>query len=50
MDGKLHHLEVLDPVRFNKAEGIIFLSDGDLLITNEGQDKRPTLLRFDRKQ
>lgn len=46
MNGTLEHIEALDPVRFNKAEGITFFSNGDMLITNEGQDKKPTLLRF----
>jgi len=36
----------LDPRVFNKAEGITFMENGDMLITNEGQDHRPTLLRF----
>jgi uncharacterized protein YjiK len=45
-EGKLQHIEVLDPELFNKAEGIAFLDNGDLLISNEGQSKKPTLLRF----
>jgi uncharacterized protein YjiK len=44
--GNIEHIELLDPVLFNKSEGITFLQNGDLLITNEGQDKKPTLLRF----
>ena len=46
MNGKIEHIEVLDSGRFNKAEGITFFDNGDMLITNEGQDKKPTLLRF----
>lgn len=46
MNGEIKHLEILDPVLFNKAEGITFLKNGDMLITNEGQYKKPTLLRF----
>lgn len=46
-NGTLEHIEQLNPELFNKAEGITFLPDGDMLITNEGQDKRPTLLQFD---
>jgi hypothetical protein len=46
MEGKLEQIEKLDPYLFNKAEGITFLENGDLLITNEGQHKKPTLLRF----
>lgn len=45
-DGDILHIEKLNPVLFNKAEGITFFENGDLLITNEAQEKRPTLLRF----
>jgi hypothetical protein len=45
-EGKTVHIELLDPELFNKAEGIAFLDNGDLLISNEGQSKKPTLLRF----
>jgi hypothetical protein len=44
--GTLEHIEQLDPQVFNKAEGITFFDNGDLLITNEAQDKKPTLLKF----
>ena len=44
--GKPEHIEVLDGDLFNKAEGISFLPNGDLLITNEGQENKPSLLRF----
>jgi len=47
MQGKLEHIEKLDKAMFNKAEGITFFENGDMLITNEGQGKKPTLLRFD---
>ncbi len=46
MSGTLVHLEQLDPVLFNKAEGITFFDNGDMLITNEGQGNKPTVLRF----
>jgi len=46
MNGDIEHIEQLDPEIFNKAEGITFVENNDLLITNEGQDKKPTLLRF----
>mgnify|MGYP003380474272 FL=1 len=46
LEGELLHMEPLDPRVFNKAEGITFMENGDMLITNEGQDHRPTLLRF----
>ncbi|TAH40297.1 MAG: hypothetical protein EYC69_10810 [Bacteroidetes bacterium] len=45
-DGTLEHMELLNPEIFNKAEGITFLDNHDMLITNEGQNRRPTLLRF----
>jgi hypothetical protein len=44
--GILLHLEMLNEKTFNKAEGISFYENGDVLITNEAQDKKPTLLRF----
>ncbi len=46
MNGKIEHIQQLKANLFNKAEGITFLNNGDMLITNEGQDKKPTLLRF----
>lgn len=49
-EGNLEHIESLDPLLFNKAEGMAFLENGDLFITNEGQDKKPTLLRFSYKK
>lgn len=45
-EGKLDQVEVLDAELFNKSEGICFLSNGDLLISNEGQEKKPNILRF----
>lgn len=46
MNGTLEHMEKLDPYLFNKAEGITFFENGDMFVTNEGQNKKPTLLRF----
>lgn len=46
MKGKIEYLEVLDPELFNKSEGITFFENGTMLITNEAQHKKPTLLRF----
>lgn len=43
---ELLYMELLNETLFNKAEGISFYADGDVLITNEAQDKTPTLLRF----
>lgn len=50
MNGEIAHLEALNPDIFNKAEGITFLDNGDMIISNEGQSKNPTLLRFNYKQ
>jgi hypothetical protein len=44
--GKLLNYMRLDPKLFNKPEGITFLENGDMIITNEGQMGVPTLLRF----
>ncbi|HNR07395.1 MAG TPA: hypothetical protein PKM27_08775 [Saprospiraceae bacterium] len=49
-DWTLEHLELLDPALFNQAEGLAFYDNGDLLISNEGQDKKATLLRFNYKK
>jgi uncharacterized protein YjiK len=46
-DGMLMEVELLDEKFYNKAEGIAFYPNGDLLITNEGQDGKPTLVRLD---
>lgn len=45
-NGSLEQIEPLNQEMFNKAEGLTFLPNGDMLITNEGQDKKPTLLLF----
>jgi uncharacterized protein YjiK len=44
--GTVLHIEMLDEQLFNKAEGISFYRNSDVLITNEAQDKKPTLLKF----
>jgi uncharacterized protein YjiK len=44
--GEMIHLEVLDPQKFNKAEGIAIMPNGDLYISNEGQAGDPKILRF----
>lgn len=49
MDGSVEQIEKLNPVRFNKAEGITFLENGDMLISNEGESADPTLLLFNNK-
>jgi len=48
--GNVEHIEQLNPAIFNKAEGITFYDNGDMLITNEGQNKKPTVLRFNYKK
>jgi len=45
-EGKIEHIEQLNANTFNKAEGITFLANGDILISNEGQNKKPSLYRF----
>jgi len=45
-NGIIKNLIALDPVLFNKAEGITFLPNGDMLISNEAQKGKPTLLKF----
>ncbi len=49
MEGKIEHIENLNAAMFNKAEGISFFENGDMLISNEGQMGVPTLLRFNYK-
>lgn len=44
--GKLVNFMTLDPLVFNKPEGITFLANGDMIVTNEGQMGTPTLLKF----
>lgn len=45
-NGKVEHIEKLNPVLFRQPEGIAFQKNGDMLITNEGGDKNSTLLQF----
>ena len=45
-NGSLKHIEKLDHKIFNQAEGITFMKNGDMLISNEGRNAPPTLLRF----
>lgn len=44
--GNLEYIQQLNPLVFNKSEGLDFFENGDLLISNEGQTHTPTLLRF----
>jgi uncharacterized protein YjiK len=45
--GLLMNFFMLDTKLFNKPERLTFLSNGDLIITNEGQMGVPTLLKFE---
>ncbi len=45
-NGNLEYIEQLNPITFNKSEGLDFFRNGDLIISNEGQTHQPTLLRF----
>lgn len=44
--GEIQNLVLLDQEKFQKAEGITFFDNGDLLISNEGVDQQPTLFKF----
>lgn len=44
--GKIKTIQLLNPTIFNKPEGIAFLENGDVYISNEGKDEKPTLLFF----
>jgi hypothetical protein len=46
MNGNIEYLEKLDPALFPQPEGITFLTNGDMLISNEGRHGSATLLRF----
>jgi hypothetical protein len=45
-DGMVEHIAQLNPRIFIQPEGIAFRKNGDMLITNEGQNKNSTLLEF----
>jgi len=49
LKGNIKDIIRLDPYLFNMPEGIAFLENGDMLVSNEGQNMRPTLLRFNYK-
>ena len=48
-NGTIDQVVALNPLLFNKAEGLSFFENGDLLISNEGQKGNPTLLKFNLK-
>lgn len=47
--GEFVALQRLDPKLFPKAEGITFMANGDLLISNEGKEGQGNLLFFPRR-
>jgi uncharacterized protein YjiK len=49
MSGNIEFLERLDKDLFTQAEGITFLQNGDMFISNEGKNAAATLLRFNFK-
>lgn len=49
INGNIELIEKLDPELFKMPEGITFIKNGDMLISNEGQNKNPTILRFNYK-
>jgi hypothetical protein len=49
MNGKIEFLERLDKDLFAQPEGITFMKNGDMIISNEGKNAVPTLIRFNFK-
>lgn len=49
-DGTVNYIEELNPDLFNMPEGISFLDNGDMLISNEGRTNPPTILLFKYKR
>ncbi len=49
MNGAIEKVVQLNSLLFNKAEGLSFFANGDMLVSNEGQMNKPTLLRFNYK-
>lgn len=47
MQGEIEYMVRLKPGLFKQSEGITFFENGDMLISNEGQNGSATLLRFD---
>lgn len=45
-NGRLVRIEKLDPLLFNKPEGLAFTVTGDLFVSNEGENKNATILFF----
>lgn len=49
MNGKIQYLRKLDNKQFPQPEGITFLKNGDMLISNEGTKDLATIVRFNYK-
>ena len=49
MKGHIIFLERLSGDLFKQPEGITFMKNGDMFISNEGKEKAPTLVRFNYK-
>jgi uncharacterized protein YjiK len=45
-NGDIQDVHTLNPAEFKQPEGICFLPDGSLYISNEGKGGSATLLRF----
>ena len=46
MDGEIEYIEKLDQDLFPQPEGITFMKNGDMLISNDVKNNKPALLRF----
>jgi hypothetical protein len=46
MKGEIEYIEKLDPDLFAQPEGITFMKNGDMLISNDVKNNKPALLRF----
>lgn len=49
-NGTIEHIERLDKEIYNMPEGISFFENGDMLVSNEGRNRAPTILRFNYKR
>lgn len=48
--GKITDIQLLDKSTFRKPEGITFMANGDMFISNEAEGKEPNLLKFHYKK
>ena len=46
MNGEIEYIEKLDQDLFSQPEGITFMANGDMLISNDVKNNKPALLRF----